>query len=120
LELCANELPDHLSVILEFASTLPLEQAKQFIGEMAHILNAVYSTLVARNNRYAWLIAAAIEFSGEKFKIVELKIEEASMDEEWAEPPAFGGCTTRGQSKPGEEQVLHFVKCAKELKGVQP
>ncbi len=120
LELSANELPDHLSVILEFASTLPLEQAKQFIGEMAHILNAVYSTLVSRNNRYAWLIAAAIEFSGEKIKIVELKVQEESMDEEWAEPPAFGGCTTRGQSKPGEEQPLQFIKSIKELKGVQP
>ena len=119
LQLSANELPDHLSIILEFASTLPLDQAKQFVGEMAHILNAVYSTLVARNNRYAWLIAAAIEFSGEKFKVVELKIEEESMDEEWAEPPAFGGCTTRGQSKPGEEQPLHFMKRAKELEGVQ-
>lgn len=120
LELSANELPDHLSVILEFASTLPQDQAKQFIGEMAHILNAVYSTLVARNNRYAWLIAAAIEFSGEKFKIVELKVQEESMDDEWAEPPAFGGCTTRGQSKPGEEQPLHFIKRTKESKGVQP
>jgi nitrate reductase molybdenum cofactor assembly chaperone NarJ/NarW len=119
LQLSANELPDHLSIILEFASTLPLDQAKQFVGEMAHILNAVYSTLVARNNRYAWLIAAAIEFSGEKFKVVELKIEEESMDEEWAEPPAFGGCSTRGQSKPGEEQPLHFMKRAKELEGVQ-
>jgi len=119
LQLSANELPDHLSIILEFASTLPLDQAKQFVGEMAHILNAVYSTLVARNNRYAWLIAAAIEFSGEKFKIVELKIQEESMDEEWAEPPAFGGCSTRGQSKPGEEQPLHFMKRAKELEGVQ-
>ena len=120
LQLSANELPDHLSIILEFASTLPLDQAKQFVGEMAHILNAVYSTLVARNNRYAWLIAAVIEFSGEKFKVVELKIEEESMDEEWAEPPAFGGCSTRGQSKPGEEQPLHFMKRAKELEGVQP
>jgi len=119
LQLSANELPDHLSIILEFASTLPLDQAKQFVGEMAHILNAVYSTLVARNNRYAWLIAAAIEFSGEKFKIVELKIQEESMDEEWAEPPAFGGCSTRGQSKPGEEQPLHFMKRAKESEGVQ-
>ena len=50
----------------------------------------------------------------------ELKIEEESLDEEWAEPPAFGGCSTRGQSKPGEEQPLHFMKRAKELEGVQP
>ena len=63
---------------------------------------------------------AAIEFSGEKFKIVELKVQEESMDDEWAEPPAFGGCTTRGQSKPGEEQPLHFIKRTKESKGVQP
>ena len=47
-------------------------------------------------------------------------MEEESMDEEWAEPPAFGGCSTRGQSKPGEEQPLHFMKRAKELEGVLP
>ena len=28
----------------------------------------------------------------------------------WAEPEAFGGCSTQGQSKPDQPQPLHFVR----------
>jgi nitrate reductase delta subunit len=38
------------------------------------------------------------------------------MDEVWAEPEAFGGCSTQGQSKPGnlrDGQPLHFVRNAR-------
>ena len=35
---------------------------------------------------------------------------EATIDEEWAEPEAFGGCSTKGQSKPEDVQPVHFVK----------
>ena len=105
--------------MLEFASTLELAQSRQFIAEMAHILNAIYSALVARQSRYAWVVAAAIEYSGEKVKILNLKFKEESIDEAWAEPPAFGGCTTQGQGKPDDEQPLHFIRLAKDKQGVQ-
>ena len=58
LQFNADELPDHLPVVLEFASTQPPEVAKEFLGEMAHILNALFSALVARNSLYASVIAA--------------------------------------------------------------
>ena len=119
LILATNELPDQLSIVLEFASTLELAQSRQFIAEMAHILNAIYSALVARQSRYAWVVAAAIEYSGEKVKILNLKFKEESIDEAWAEPPAFGGCTTQGQGKPDDEQPLHFIRLAKDKQGVQ-
>jgi len=105
----AEELPDHLPVVLEFASTQPVEVAREFLGEMAHILNALFSALVARNSPYASVIAAVLEVSGQRVQSVALT-PEPSMDEAWAEPEAFGGCSTQGQSKPDQPQPLHFVR----------
>lgn len=105
-----KELPDHLAIVLEFASTLDEKTSKSFLSEMTHIFDALYTSLAKRNSLYAWIIAAAIDFSGGKVKLVELKPVEATIDEEWAEPEAFGGCSTKGQSKPEDVQPVHFVK----------
>ena len=40
-----HEVPDHLCVVLEFASTQPPAVARAFLGEMAHILASIFSTL---------------------------------------------------------------------------
>ena len=109
LQFNADELPDHLPVVLEFASTQPPEVAKEFLGEMAHILNALFSALVARNSPYASVIAAVLEVSGQRVQSVALT-PEPEMDEVWAEPEAFGGCSTQGQSKPDQPQPMHFVR----------
>ena len=50
------------------------------------------------------------DLSGGKVKLIELKPVVTSMDEDWEEPAAFGGCSTKGQSKPDEAQPVHFVK----------
>lgn len=109
LQFEADELPDHLPVVLEFASTQPPAVAKEFLGEMAHILNALFSALVARSSPYASVIAAVLEVSGQRVQSVALT-PEPPMDEVWAEPEAFGGCSTQGQSKPDQPQPLHFVR----------
>ena len=103
----AEELPDHLPVVLEFASTQPPEVAKEFLGEMAHILNALFSALVARSSPYASVIAAVLEVSGQRVQSVALT-PEPPMDEVWAEPEAFGGCSTQGQAKPDQPQPHAF------------
>ena len=74
LQFNADELPDHLPVVLEFASTQPPEVAKEFLGEMAHILNALFSALVARNSPYASVIAAVLEVSGQRVQSVALRL----------------------------------------------
>ena len=115
LQFEADELPDHLPVVLEFASTQPPEVAREFLGEMAHILNALFSALVARSSPYASVVAAVLEVSGQRVQSVALTPEPA-MDEVWAEPEAFGGCSTQGQSKPGnlrDGQPVHFVRNAR-------
>ncbi len=104
-----EELPDHLGVVLEFASTQPPALAKAFLGEMAHILNAIFSALLQRESPYAVVIAAVLELAGHKAQAVAIPVE-ASLDESWAEPEAWGGCSTQGQSRPGQPQPIHIVR----------
>ena len=108
LYLGPEELPDHLGVVLEFASTQPPALAKAFLGEMAHILNAIFSALLKRESPYAAVIAAVLELAGQKAQAVAIPVEE-SMDEAWAEPEAFDGCSTRGQNRPDQAQPIHIV-----------
>lgn len=109
LYLGPEELPDHLGVVLEFASTQPPALAKAFLGEMAHILNAIFSALLKRESPYAVVVAAVLELAGQKAQAVPFKADEA-LDEAWAEPEAFDGCATRGQNRPDQAQPIHIVR----------
>lgn len=109
LFLGASELPDYLPVVLEFASTQPPPQAREFLGEIAHIVRVIFSALLKRKSPYASVVAAVLELAGEKAEAVAIA-PEPEMDESWAEPEVFGGCSTEGQAKPGAPQTIHFVK----------
>lgn len=109
LYLDAKELPDYLPVVLEFASSQPPQQAREFLGEIAHIVRVIFSALLKRNSPYASVLAAVLELAGEKAEPVAVA-PEPEMDESWAEPEVFGGCSTEGQAKPGAPQPMHFVK----------
>ncbi|WP_342616192.1 nitrate reductase molybdenum cofactor assembly chaperone [Rhodoferax sp. GW822-FHT02A01] len=111
LFMAPEELPDHLCVVLEFASTQPAKLAADFLGEMAHILTAIFSALLQRGSPYAAPVAAVLELCGQRVQAVPIVADEA-MDDVWQEPEAFDGCSTKGQSKPGEAQPLHFVRKA--------
>lgn len=111
-----DELPDHLCVVLEFASTQPPQLAAGFLGEMEHILTAIFSALLKRESPYAAVIAAVLELAGQKVQAVPVVADEA-MDEAWAEPMAFDGRSTRGQAKPGDPQPIHFVRKAPAAQG---
>lgn len=107
----ADELPDHLGAVLEFASTQPPAVAREFLGEMAHILNALFTALANKGNPYACAIAAVLEVAGQRVQAVAIT-PEPDMDEAWAEPEAFDGCATKGQNRPDQPQPLHFVRNA--------
>jgi nitrate reductase delta subunit len=109
LFLAAGEMPDYLPVLLEFASTQPPQEARALLGEMAHIFNAIFQALQQRQSAYASVLGALLELSGEKAHAVKLAPEEA-LDAAWQEPEAFGGCSAKGQAKPGQAQAIHFVK----------
>ena len=104
-----HELPDHLCVVLEFASTQPPAVAREFLGEMAHILNAIFSALRKRESRYASVLAAVLELAGHKAEAVAVADDEP-VDDSWAEPVVFDGCSTKGQAVPGQPQPIHIVR----------
>lgn len=104
-----GELPDYLPAVLEFASMQPVRIARDFLGETAHILNAIFSALLERESPYAAVIAAALELTGQRVQAVPVAPDEA-IDEAWAEPPAFDGCSTRGQARPDAPQPIHIVR----------
>lgn len=112
LLLAPGELPDYLPVILEFASTRSPEEAHVFLGELTHLLQAVFSALVKRESAYASVLGALVELAGGRAEPVAF-IEDVPLDESWEEPAVFGGCSTAGQSRPGvpgQAQPIHLVK----------
>jgi len=109
LILAEGELPDYLPAVLEFVSTQPVREARAFLGEMAHIFNAIFGALQHRESPYASVLGALLELAGEKAQPVKPPAEEA-LDESWAEPVVFDGCSTKGQAKPGQAQPIHIVR----------
>ena len=109
LYLTPDELPDYLPAVLEFVSTQPPREASAFLGEMAHIFNALFSALQQRESPYASVLGALLELAGEKARAVRIAVE-PPLDESWTEPVVFDGCSTTGQAKPGQPQPIHFVR----------
>jgi nitrate reductase delta subunit len=104
-----DEMPDYLPVVLEFVSTQPPKEAREFLGEMAHIFNAIFNALQQRQSPYAAVLGALLELAGEKAHAVKITPDE-DMDKAWEEPVVFDGCSTKGQAAPGLAQPIHFVK----------
>jgi nitrate reductase delta subunit len=104
-----DEMPDYLPVVLEFVSTQPPKEARAFLGEMAHIFNAIFNALQQRNSPYASVLGALLELSGEKAHSVKIVADEP-LDTTWEEPVVFDGCSVKGQTRPDQPQPIHFVK----------
>jgi len=104
-----GELPDYLPAVLEFVSTQPPAEARAFLGEMAHIFNAIFGALQRRESLYASALGALLDLAGEKAQVVKLAAE-PPLDESWAEPPVFDGCSTKGQAAPGQPQPIRLVR----------
>ena len=101
LFLAEGEMPDFLPVALEFASTQPPREARAFLAETAHILNTIFAALQQRRSAYASVLGALLELAGEKVRPVEVETDEP-IDAVWEEPPVFDGCSSKGQSRPGQ------------------
>ena len=109
LYLAEGELPDFLPVVLEFTSTQPPREARAFLGEMAHIFNAIFTALEQRGSAYASVLAALLELAGEKAQPVQIAAEEP-LDAIWEEPVVFDGCSSKGQARPDQPQPIRVVR----------
>jgi len=109
LFLAPGELPDYLPAVLEFVSTQPPAEARAFLGEMAHIFNAIFAALQQRQSAYASIVGALLELAGEQAQAVKLAPDEP-LDSTWAEPAVFDGCASNGQARPDQPQTIHIVR----------
>jgi nitrate reductase delta subunit len=55
------------------------------------------------------VLAALLDLAGEKAQAVAVP-PEPELDESWAEPMAFDGCSTQGQARPGQPQPIQIVR----------
>ena len=102
-----SELPDHLTVLLEYASTQPTAQARAFIGEFGHILQSIAAALGKRHSDYAGVIAAVLDLAGLPLQgaATPAPVQDEPLDASWQEPEAFGGGSTQGQAAPGPQPI---------------
>lgn len=92
--LATNELPDYLPAVLEYLSYRELPEAREMLGDCAHILRGIGERLVARGSRYAAVLDALLAVAKERgldWSAAPAPPEPAPhVDDEWMDAPAFG------------------------------
>lgn len=92
-QLAVNELPDHLPVLLEYLSWRSLAEARDMLGNCAHILRAIGEALLARGSRYGAvldaLLAIANEAGVDRKATSRRAAQPEDLDRDWFERPAF-------------------------------
>lgn len=90
LDPVADELPDHLPLLLEYLSCRDASEVRDTLGEIAHILRVLGNTLLQRHSRYASVMAALLALGGEKGLDAQAPVPPAEdLDQAWEEKPAF-------------------------------
>lgn len=90
-----SELPDFVPVFLEFASCLPPGEAREMLGQPAHVFAALAERLDKRQSPYAAIFHALVSLAGvrpaaEAVAQVEENtpaVDPPTIDEEWEEAP---------------------------------
>lgn len=100
-DLGASELPDHLPVLLEYLATRPLGEAREILGDAAHILAALAHRLRERGSAYAAAFEALGEIAGAqpdavaldalKAEAVDDPSDLAALDAVWEESAVVFG-----------------------------
>ncbi len=89
--LAANELPDYLPALLEYLSCRPVAEARELLGDCAHILRAIGEALAARGSRYAAVFQALLAVACEPgLDWSRPATPDPHPDGEWMDAPAFG------------------------------
>lgn len=93
-----SELPDYLPLYLEFLACQPFEEARELLGEPAHVLAALQQRLAERGSPYAAVFAALLALAEARPDAGALKAllerdpaAEADVDDEWQEAPVTFG-----------------------------
>jgi len=96
--LAGNELPDYLPAVLEYLSYRELTEARDMLGDCAHILRKIGERLTSRGSSYAAVFDALLVIAAQPgLELSPAGVSEAAsptsmphVDDDWMEPPAFG------------------------------
>jgi nitrate reductase delta subunit len=91
----AKELPDFIPVFLEYASCLPMQEAREMLGQPAHVFAALAERLDKRGSDYAGIFHSLVALADTKPDAAAIaQIDEntpkedlPTIDEEWEEAP---------------------------------
>ena len=91
----ANELPDFVPVFLEYASCLPPSDARETLGQPAHVFAALAERLDKRQSAYASIFHCLVVLAGvrpDAEALAEIDqntpaVDPPEIDEEWEEAP---------------------------------
>jgi nitrate reductase delta subunit len=93
LAIASAELPDFLPVFLEFLSTRPLGEAKELLGQTAHIVAALAARLARRGSAYAGALAALTAIAAAGAEGAQASPAEAGADGDPDDPAMLdAGC----------------------------
>jgi nitrate reductase delta subunit len=123
LVIAANELPDYVPLFLEFLSTRPLSEARELLGQTAHIFAALAERLGRRQSSYMAIFDALVAIPAEapRRDIVEelLKAPDTdpmdlvALDAAWEEEEVRFGPGAQGQGACGHEGLIAKLRHAR-------
>jgi nitrate reductase delta subunit len=123
LIIAANELPDYVPLLLEFLSTQPLTEARELLGQTAHILAALAERLGRRQSSYRAIFDALVAIAAEapRRDIVDELLKSpdtdpmdlVALDAAWEEEEVRFGPGTQGQGACGHEGLIAKLRHAK-------
>jgi nitrate reductase delta subunit len=100
LEIDARELPDYLPLFMEYLSTRPWEEIKNWLEDIHHILGLLGERLYQRESLYHGIMDSLLELSGRKTDRKELAKIVASEERD---------DTPEALDKVWEEEMVKFV-----------
>jgi nitrate reductase delta subunit len=123
LVIAANELPDYVPLFLEFLSTRPLAEARELLGQTAHILAALAERLGRRQSNYRAVFDALVAIASEapRRDIVDELLKSpdtdpmdlAALDAAWEEEEVRFGPGAQGQGACGHEGLIAKLRHAR-------
>ncbi len=130
LVIAANELPDYVPLFLEFLSTQPLSEARELLGQTAHIFAALAERLGRRQSSYKAIFDALVAIPAEapRRDIVDelLKAPDTdpmdlvALDAAWEEEEVRFGPGAQGQGACGHEGLIAKLRHARRAVGPAP
>lgn len=119
-ELATKELPDYLPLVLEYLSQRPVEEAKDWLRNLQHIIALLAARAAERNSPYALLMRVLVDYADAPFDVdvlhqqVKQEVRDDTpdvMDKVWEEEVVRFGVDTPACSTDSrhEEKPLRFT-----------